>query len=1028
MYKRKYFSIIILSLVSLFCVLMGLFFVSPAFAMKQPIIVQEHINETGLSSNYWQADDNGDDFKFISKVKSYESTVTTKDALSDSYSTSFSIPVHEGANGDKIQMLVALGAESKEKIKLNYEDAYCGTKNDDTLYLAFTGKRIYVFDRNQGDGKPDYEDIPFIVDEGDPNNEEDDVKVGNGLLDFGTKYWKHLYTIWDNLNITASRASIKLEVVTGTETDTLNIYVVSSTSSFSSTPNCSVELHKKGVANGYLQFSQALAEYESGVINSCGISRLKINNTVIYKNSLEILGDESLVEFIGAKQSILYDNASNSKIISTFNLTDNGFTEGVEVFNLTFTSERYATPETFDHSWGLILGIDKFGDISTGTKIRFVGSGILKLDSDTERASGRCGKLCDGDLGNLPNTVTTYTVTGYAGGKVTINYKSVGCVNTCSGHQATFENIDFNGKIAFKIFNDSGLAGGYWKLTNVSLDANVDVDTNLELKIENQDDATLIVGDTVKLSTNMASKLEIVQGNNVAVLEGDMLTAVGVGNVVIKATLLSDDRVSANYTIQVEDGENYTYEYTNKFKSVQNIATGENACDFAVINNGSGNITINDALCFDNTVGVVPAQVCLIAPFTHNYQDDIVFDITFTTTIDDRNLTTPNEKYTFGFSFGLDYIGAQPLSQGAGAILINRTKAEVFNNGEKVKPTYVTKNQPGSTTKYESESFGIFANYNCPLTIRLVGKADGTLEFYRGILYKQSGKADIGTYINDLFATYSGFDFNGYVSMFTNVKELEQKLDKKSGNYVNDDYVVKFDNLVVKGNFRINDSVVPEIVDLGVTDVTDLLHTELPIELDYYVYTKPNFDIYHGYTVEVLAGPASLDDKNRLITTGAGTIELKVTSVIDSTKFKIVKFNIGELIIEDIEVNTSLFTGLTNDSQAFFIDAKLSGENTYISKYLAIDYEVIEGPVSIIDGYLYINDFGKAKIRVYSHYLPSVEQIIEFEIGDGDLQYEINTSNDSPILFIVIGTVLLVIVVFAVVFIVVIKKRKKGSK
>ena len=1015
MCKKKYIHVIFLSIICLFCLIMGMFatFVtSPAFAMEEPVIIQEHINESGLSSDFWLADDNGDDFRFESQEKDYESTVTTKSALNGSYSVSFSVPVHNGANGDKVQMLVALGAQEKEKISINYTDAYCGTKNDDALYLAFTGKRIYVFDRNHGDGQPDYENL-------DGRNGKDDL---------GTPYWKHLYSIWDHKNLTTSRAKIKLEVVHGTEKDVLNIYL-SSTSIFSTVPACSVELHKQGVANGYLQFSQALASYEQGVINSCGISGLRIDDAVLYEDDLEILGEKGLVTFIGAKESILYDDKIHSKIISNFNLTDNGFEDGVEVFELTFTSERFATPETLAHAWGLVLGVDKSGDLSTGTKIRFVGTGILKLGSDTEKASGRCGKLCDNNTSNLPNTVTTYTVTGYAGGRVEIQYSSVGCLSTCTGHTATFENVDFDGRIAFQIFNDSGLDGGYWKVTNVSINSVVDVEKNLELKIENQDNAILIVGDTVKLSTNMDCKLEIVQGSEVATLEGDELTALSVGEVVVKATLLEDDSISATYTIEVEDGENYTYAYSNKFNGVQDITSGENACDFSVVNTETGVIGVNDALYFENTVGETPAQVCLAAPFTHDYQNEIVFDVTFTVTVDNTKPSGPNKNYTFGFAFGLDEIGSEPLSQGAGAILINCSKAEVYNNGQKVEATYVTKNQPGATTQYEKDTFGMFANSTCPLTVRLVAKSDGTLEYYRGIVYKSSGKADVGTYLSDLFATYSGFDFNGYVSMFTNVTALDQYEKDETQQFLNDDYVVKFDNLIVKGNFRINDSVESEVVDLGVASVVDLLHTELPIELDYYVYTRPNLDIYHGYKVEVLSGPATLDDENRLVTTGAGTIKLKITSDVDSTKFKEVEFTIGELIIESIAVDTSLFADLTNDSQAFFIDARLNGENTYITEYLTIDYEVLEGPVSIIDGYLYINGTGKAKIRVYSHYLPSVEQIVEFEIKDGDLQYQNVQGNGCSCASSIAESLAFPFLVVAMACcVILLRKSKKGSE
>ena len=988
MKRIKYFSILCLAVMCAVCFTTGFLGANLANAYKETITLQTGLQESGLSDDFWLADDNNDNITFVSENKNFETTVSTNNAYSGSYSVAFKFGT--GASDitdyDAAQRVIALGAERKEKIPLNYDDAYFNTQDDNTLYLAFSGKKVYVFDRNL----TDYEDLNEF-----------------GLTFLGTYYWNCIYDFSaEHGGSSMHGANFELEVVSGQSSDVLNIYASKSADSLPATPNASITLHKKGVADGYVQFTQLKSQ-----ATFVSFNKLIINDVLIRENDLTVFGNESLVQFIGATQTTLYDDNIDSKIISKFRISDEGVENGAQAFSLTFTSKRFATPNT-THNWGLVLGVDDSGNLSTGKQIIFAENGVI---ADTN--GGRCVKHCDSNLQSLPNAIITYTIKGYKGGKVEVSYTDY---TSCEGHTAIYNNVDFNGKVAFKIFSSSGLEDGFWEISNLLVSGSQVVDKDLVLKIENQDSATLLVGDCVKLSTNLECNLEIADGEEYATLNGQMLTALEVGEVKIKATLIEDQSVFVTYTIQIVEGSNYNFEYKNEFLSVQDIKNVKNSCDFYVINNGTGEIGINNALYFKNTIGLEAAQVGLITPFTHDYQSGIVFDITFTVSIENGDKNNRNKNYTVGFAFGLDQMDSDPLGQGAGAILINCVKAEVYNNGEYSKPTYVTQNQEGSQTTYGKDSFGCYADSTNPLTVRLVAKSDGKLEFYRGIVYRQYGKKDIGTYVSDLFATYSGFDFNGYVSMFTNNSKLDSYI--LSGEEVDDTYEVKFNDLIVKGNCRLDEGVVPEIKDLGINNTMDLLHTELPIEFDYYIYTVPNLEIFHGYTVEVVSGNATIDSNNRLVTTGAGMVKIKITSEIDPTRFKEIELNIGELQIEEIEVDKTLFDGLTSDSQAFYIAAKLKGENTYITEYLTIDYEVIEGPVSIIDGYLYINGSGNAKIRVYSRYLPSVENIIEFNILDADLQYK---KNSTVVIAVAISAS---VVVAAGVVLTICLIKKKGKK
>lgn len=991
MSNKKYLSFICLSILCLSCFITGFLGLNVAKASKGDIVLGDVVSVKNFLSTSWTADGIGDGFNFSIDKKNFETTVTTNQTFTGSYSVSFKFETGSSkiSNYDGAQRIVALGATDKVKIPLDNTVEYWATKNDNVVYIAFSGKKVYIFDRNTGD----YEDLG-----------------GFGKSQLGSSFWRCIYDFSANNGGSSMHgANVKLEVVSGATSDTLKLYASKSADALPTKPNATVTLHKKGVADGYVQFSQFKSE-----ATFVGFNTIKINNELLGESDFTTLGNENLVEFVGATKAVLYDKDIDAKIISKFNLGTIGLQDGEEAFSLTFSAKRFAN-EVDTHKWGLVFGVDESGDLSTGTEIRFNRLGVKEADTPAGTDIYFCTKT------PVAVTPVDFTIKGYKGGKLEISYKD--SFKDCKGHTAVYNNVDFNGLVAFKIFNSSGLEGGYWEISNLAIDYFVQVDIDLQLKLDNQENKGLIVGDIVKLSTGLDCEYEIVDGEEFATLDKDMLTAVKVGDVKVKATLKGDDSVSAEFIVQIKEGENYNFEYKNGFDSAQDITTGGNACDFFVINGESGEIGINDVLHFKNTVGQNPVQVGLITPFTHDYKNDVVFDITFTVTVENSNQSVRNQKYTFGFGFGLDEIGANPLSEGASALLINVTKSEMYKDGEVVVPTYVTQNTDGAKTTYGKDSFGCYADPTCPLTVRLVAKSDGTLEYYRGIIYHRVGEKDVGTYLSDLFAVYSGFDFNGYVSMFTNVSKLDGYT--VDGESKVDECDVKFDDLIVKGNFRIDDSVVPEVVDLGVSRTIDLLHTELPIELDYYIYTVPNLDIFHGYKVEVVSGSASIDSQNRLVTTGAGVIKLKITSEIDASKFKEIELNIGELKIEAIEVDENLFKDLTNDSQAFYINAKLKGENTYITEYLTINYEVLEGEVSIIDGYLYINGAGRAKIRVYSHYLPSVEKVISFDVADNDLQYQ---NNGGGTLIVIIAIAVAVAVLAVVVSIVIVKKVKRGIK
>ena len=450
--KKKLLTGILLSIIFVFSVC-----VRPTIFANAEDTQETKIAVNGFDQTYWEHNLQDSELitQFTSESKSFESTLSTKEAYTGAYSVVFQTGVITSETDDALKLVVALGEETAQSMSIGYTvgDGYYGS--NDAIYIGFSAKKIYILDTHHNGSFTD--------------NSECVNSLG--------AYWKSMYDFFSKGpgTMRLSRMRVKLEVVVNddAEKDTLNLYYINTdtTDNFDSTPKYSVTI-PKGVADGYLKFTQAYDKHSSTqAVESYEIKKLAVDGEELSGADLSVFGRTDLVAQ-PCNSITMYDaNVSTDNVISNFNVSDSGLTAGEEAFKFTFTSKRFATPETLAHAWGLVLGVDKSGDVSTGTKIRFVHNGILKIDSDTERASGRCGKLCDSNTGNLPNTVTTYTVTGYAGGKVEIYYRSVGCVATCAGHTATFENVDFNGRIAFQIFNDSGLDGGYWLINGLSLTA-----------------------------------------------------------------------------------------------------------------------------------------------------------------------------------------------------------------------------------------------------------------------------------------------------------------------------------------------------------------------------------------------------------------------------------------------------------------------------------------------------------------------------------------------------------------------------
>lgn len=1000
MKKRITKNIIALAILALTC--FCLFFVFNFSKVEaEEVFFTDEIAVSGFSEDrfsYYSGERKS--YAFLNEEKNYEATLVSEDTYSGNYSVSFSFERLRGTDKESMQMVVVLGDDNSANVNLNNQVTCWNTTNDDSVILIFTGTKCYIFDRGVGNKDKDGNSDPMPKYEHNPD----------GIDTLGNVYCKLVYEFYSKKSIPLGNLNVKLLVNTDGAQDTLSFYF-SKTTSFDDVADYTINLHKKGVADGYLKFSQPYCKYDGYEVNQFVVKNINKDN--IHVDNFNIKGDASRLKAYsispyssGQTSYQIYDNdisnGVNSSIVSTFSIDDSMANDNEKVFEMNFKLLRHGV-ENNSHTWGLAFAVDD-KDLSASDKIEINRTGYLNASSSI------CLYQCTSSIltENLASATISYKVTGYKGGRVVVEFIDV--KPTCpKNHSIEYSGVDFNGKFGFFVFNKSTLDGSYLKISDFTFNGNANAGYELDLSIENTNGRSLIVGDSVRLYTNIDTTMQIVSGDKFATLSGSVLTAKEKGTVIVRATSVDNSKLYADFQIEITDDRNFNVNYENEFFGVQDINDGQNVCDFKVTCLDENAVSINNTLRFSNVHGNVPALVTYDVPFTANYIDNTVFDISFVVKSSSRDL-----NYYFGIAFGQDKPDCSPLSFGTNALVINALESKIYKDGSIVEPNYVTKNK-NEHTSYERDDFGCYCSELCPLTVRLVGKADGTLEYYRGITYetyKDGVRITKGTELKDLFATYSGFDFNGYVSLFAEAASL------------NEPYVVEFDNLKINANYKADNEFIPEIVDLGIENESqyNLLHTDRPIELKYYVYSRPNVDLYKEFKVEIIGGNASLDENNNLITKDAGRVYVKVSSVIDETRSKIIELNIGELEITDILIDESIFQNLTTESQEISVIPRAES-TTSLTKYLNIKVEVLEGNVEIINNYMYVKGAGDVKLRFYSEYLDSVEKTVTFSVADANLQYK--TINWTLYYISYIVPAVVVVVGIAVVLFFVIKRKKK---
>lgn len=476
--------------------------------------------------------------------------------------------------------------------------------------------------------------------------------------------------------------------------------------------------------------------------------------------------------------------------------------------------------------------------------------------------------------------------------------------------------------------------------------------------------ANLIIGDEVTLQaayvTDPPSEVDdgvtytIVAGTDVVQIEGGILKALKAGSAKLRITSNEDSEVFAEYDITVSDLERYDYRLNEDFSSLVEET-------WKISSTGSGSIQTSLGLIFNGTLnseGANPKAV-LQLPLSADPATGIVFDITFTARPGSRTVTP------FGLMFAMPSQDSNVNDAGVGSIQFTNTWAHVYMAGQRLTPNYVT---TGTGNEWYGKDDGFAFMCDNPMTVRLVGRADGTLELYMNMHY-----GDYGVDIDKLFATYSGFDFNGYIAFFSNVNEGS--------------YSATIQNVSLQAT-TLYDPKQCEVTRIVLDDsgFVDLLYDGQPIDLDISVYAKPNFDIFTGYKVEVVSGPASINENEQLVLTGPGTVKIRITSTWDETRTLEKEITVGELIITKINIVTTAFENVTTDSQPIDLVATMES-NTYLERYLGVEFTVLEGNAEIVGKQLRITGAGKVVIQAKAVSQPSVTATYEFTVADADAQY-----------------------------------------
>lgn len=657
-------------------------------------------------------------------------------------------------------------------------------------------------------------------------------------------------------------------------------------------------------------------------------------------------------------RSFEMNDNNNATVVSKFAFTDEGLTNNDDVvFDVTFVSSRShaATSPT----WGLAFGMDEISnDVATAQRYE-LGVMTGRVYKGSEAQTNTNGKPYETNMYNTGGDVTIRLV-GTKDGTLT-EYREVPANgDEIENVYTTYTGLDFNGHIAFYSRKGADSAAEDKVLyKNISIKGNANVEI-LSVTLDEGVFAGVEEGSEITLSATVESypqadcavTYSVTEGQDKCTLEGNVLKITGTGDITVRATSSDDSSVYDEYSFTVR-----TYVFENYSMTD----------DFASLNEGNwtlydtdGNVTVDEGLYFSgDSVTEAGGSAALVSNvyFLRNEASDTIFDITFTSGFLGSGKWR-EASYSWGLIFGMKEQTARAGDDNVGYVKIDYNNTNVYKGKELLTPNYQTDRTSTAADVYFESPYDV--------TVRVVGKSDGTLELYRGYSVYES--------VDTLFATYTGLDFNGYVAFTTD--------SSKTGATADEPYQLHFTNLLMSGNVEIDGNF--EIVDIAIEERTfaDAIVSDIPLPVSVTVNAKPNLNAYRGYTLSVVSGNAELDQDNNLIIKGAGDITLRATSTEDETAYDEFTFKATELTITDIVVRDTLFSGLTSDSQPVQLSAAVEC-NMLSNKYQEVVWTVVSGNAEVVLDQLRILGAGEVELKVETVY-GGFSKTIKFTVADAD--------------------------------------------
>lgn len=706
----------------------------------------------------------------------------------------------------------------------------------------------------------------------------------------------------------------------------------------------------------------------------------------------------------------------NDIVASNFKFSDDGLNAGDTVFDISFISEARKANQGIN--WGIMFGLENQSDPKTSLDVTSLNlsaaSTSFTLGNGSE-AAALVKSSGDGENATpayLYNSDCRIRIVGKKGGTLDFYRQSVG--ENIETLHSSYVGVNVNGYIA--LFNEGtiGAENDYAKYKQVSIEANVSYRVK-SVKLNQAVFTNAEVGSVIELQStvltypiaNSGVVYSILEGAEVAQLieNGTKLKIVSDGKITVKATSVVDSSVSDSFTFTVKELKFENYRLKEGFSKL-------NESDWTLMDEDK-NISIDEGLYISKDFksdANGSAKLVSNVQFATNPKLDTVFDITFKSDLLGSQFRNPN--FSWGLIFGMKDKNALAGDEGVGYVKIDYISTQSYLGGVKVAPQY-----KGDRT---SENCDVYCESPIGYTVRIVGNKDGTLDVYR--------QYSVYEKITDKFATYSGFDFNGYVAFTTDSV-------KATGEGVNNDYSVCFSNVVLSGNVVIDDIYTIDNVVIDKEVFRDAIVSSIPLKCGGVVNSSPNLTVYRGIEYSLVSGSATMTD-GMLTITGEGKIKVRAQSKLDNTKFEEYEFTAILLQVTNIIVDLKNFEGITNDSQPIELIATLEC-NSLANKYQSVIWTVTSGNAEVVANQLRITGIGEVVLKVQSEYVPEKFKEIKFtvtdaddnqtDIGDDGKVHLAGTLSAPVITVIVIGSVVVAAgIVFGIFML--IKKMKKNDR